>query len=115
MTNNVVITTTNSIEGYRIVNYIDIVSTNVVHGTGFFSDWKASYTDFFGGASGTYQRKLNKIYEKALDQISLEAKAKGANAIVGLKLDYGEVSGKGVQMFMVSAVGTEVLIERLEE
>lgn len=108
-----IVTTTNTLEGYRITDYKGVVSANVVHGTGFFSDWKASITDIFGGSSGTYERKLHAIYEKVLAQLMQEARAKGANAIVGLKVDYGEVSGKNVQMFMASAIGTAVLIDKL--
>lgn len=47
MTNGIIVTTTNSIEGCRIVDYVDVVSTNIVNGTGLFSDWKASFTDLF--------------------------------------------------------------------
>ena len=111
--NRIIVSTTNNLEGYRIIEYIDIVSTNVVNGTGIFSDWKASLTDIFGGRSGTYQRKLRKIYEDAIDELIDEATSKGANAIVGLKADYGEISGKDTQMFMISAVGTAVRVEKL--
>ena len=113
MTNGIIVTTTNSIEGCRIVDYVDVVSTNIVNGTGLFSDWKASFTDIFGGSSATYQNKLRKIYDKAIAELTIEARKRGANAIVGLKVDYGEVSGKGMQMFMVSAIGTAVRIEKL--
>ncbi|MBR7183743.1 MAG: heavy metal-binding domain-containing protein [Alistipes sp.] len=107
------VSTTNSLEGYKIVEYIDIVSTNVVNGSSFFSDWKASLTDIFGGRSGTYQRKLRKIYEEAIEELSEEAISLGANAVVGLKVDYGEISGKDTQMFMISAVGTAVKVVKL--
>ena len=109
-TRNILVTTTDTISGYRIAEYCDVVSANIVNGSSFFSDWKASITDIFGGQSGTYQRKLHKIYEEALRRLKDEAAERGANAIVGLKVDFGEVSGKDVQMFMVSAVGTAVVI-----
>lgn len=112
MANNILVTTTDALAGYRIVEYKDVVSANIVNGSNFFADWKASITDIFGGQSGTYRRKLHKIYEEALRRLKEEAADRGANAIVGLKVDFGEVSGKDVQMFMVSAVGTAVRIER---
>lgn len=105
---NILVTTTNTLESYKIQKYLGIVSTNVVNGTGIFSDFKASLTDIFGGRSGTYQRKLRKMYQEAIDELSEEAIALGADAIVGLKIDYSEISGKDTQMFMISAVGTAV-------
>ncbi len=105
---NILVTTTNSVDGYVVQEYLGIVSTNVVNGTGIFSDFKASLTDIFGGRSGTYQRKLRKMYQEAIEELSEEAISMGADAIVGLKIDYSEISGKDTQMFMISAVGTAV-------
>ncbi len=107
-----IITTTNNIEGARIVEYLDLVSVNVVIGTNFFSDWMASVTDIFGGKSSTYQRKLDDVYEEALKRMEKRATKLGADAVVGLKMDFGEVSGKEKSMFMVSAIGTAVKIAR---
>src|SRR5690606_18379477 len=102
------ITTTNNIEGWEIIQYYQPVSSNVVVGANIFSDIAASWTDFFGGRSGNYERRLQEIYEQALQILNERAISIGANCIVGLKVDFGEVSGKGTQMFMVSAVGTPV-------
>ncbi len=107
-----IVTTTSSVEGARITEYIDLVSVNVVIGSNFLSDWKASVTDIFGGRSGTYQRKLDDAYEAALKQIKRRAEKLGADAIVGMKMDFGEVSGKEKSMFMVSAVGTAVKLSK---
>lgn len=107
-----IVTTTSSVEGARIVEYLGLVSVNVVIGSNFLSDWKASVTDIFGGRSGTYQRKLDDAYEAALKQIQKRADKMGADAIVGIKMDFGEVSGKEKSMFMVSAIGTAVKIAR---
>lgn len=107
-----IITTTSNIEGARIVEYLDLVSVNVVIGTNFFSDWMASVTDIFGGKSSTYQRKLDDVYEEALKRMEKKATKLGADAVVGLKMDFGEVSGKEKSMFMVSAIGTAVKIAR---
>jgi len=109
------ITTTNSIEGATIEQYLGIVSTNKVIGTNFFSDLDASLTDLFGGNSSTYQRKLDLIYKQAMEALSDKAKMRGANGIIGLQIDFDEVSGKGKSMFMVSALGTAVIISKPKE
>ena len=101
-----IITTTNSIENAEIEKYFGVVSTNVVLGTNVFSEFAASFTDFFGGTSETYQRKLDIIYKSAIDTLSQKATMLGANCIVGLHVDFDEISGKGKSMFMISAIGT---------
>lgn len=111
MNYNIIATTTNTIENAEIVKYIDLISTNVVVGTNIFSDLGASITDFFGGFSDTYQNKLQKIYEVAIYNLKSKATNIGANAIVGLKIDFDEISGKGKSMFMISALGTAVVIK----
>ena len=108
-----IITTTSNVEGTRIDEYLQLVSVNVVIGTNIFSDWFASITDVFGGKSRTYQRKLDDVYEEALKRVREKAEKLGADAVVGLKMDFGEVSGKDKSMFMVSAVGTAVRLRRM--
>ena len=115
MNNKILITTTNSIENSVIERYIEIISTNVVIGTNFFSDFGASLTDLFGGFSGTYQNQLQEIYNVAIDTLKKKAKRLGANAIIGLKIDFDEISGKGKSMFMISALGTAVFIKPNED
>jgi uncharacterized protein YbjQ (UPF0145 family) len=112
MDNQFLITTTNSIEHFEIECYVEIISTNVVIGTNFFSDFGASLTDLFGGFSGTYQNKLQEIYNIAIDNLKKKAKRMGANAIIGLKIDFDEISGKGKSMFMISALGTAVVVKQ---
>ena len=68
-----VITTTNSIENATIEKYLGVVTTNLVIGTGFFSDFTAQLTDFFGGMSGTYRRQMDELYQRAYDALSLKA------------------------------------------
>ncbi|WP_163631193.1 YbjQ family protein [Paludibacter sp. 221] len=109
--NKITITTTNSIENSTIQKYIELISTNVVVGTNFFSDFGASFTDIFGGFSNTYQNKLQRIYKIAISNLKEEAFRLGANAIVSLKVDFDEISGKGKSMFMVSAVGMAVSVK----
>ena len=69
MKSNIIVTTTNSIEGCCIMKYLKTICSNIVIGTNVFSDIAASFTDFFGGRSDTYRRKLDIIYEEALKDI----------------------------------------------
>ena len=106
----VLITTTNSIEGARIIKYLGIVTSNVVVGTNIFSDFVASLSDIFGGTSGTYRNQLQRLYSLAIDDIKEKARKLKANGIIGLNVNFDEVSGKGKSMFMVSIVGTAVTL-----
>ena len=106
-----IITTTPTIEGHPIKAYLGAINVNVVIGTNFFSDFAASFTDVFGGNSGTYQRKMDAMYEGAQKELEKKAIRMGANAIVGFKADFDEISGKGKSMFMLSATGTACKIE----
>jgi uncharacterized protein YbjQ (UPF0145 family) len=111
----IITTSTNSIEGATIEKYIDLISTNVVVGTNFFSDFGASFTDLFGGLSDSYQSKLQKIYKIGIDKLKTKATNLGANAIIGIKIDFDEISGKGKSMFMISTIGTAVKIRETEK
>lgn len=109
--NNIIITTTNSIENAVIEKYMGVITTNLVVGTNVFSDFAASFTDFFGGISDTYQRKLQLIYKEAMSDLSAKAMVIGANCILGLHVDFDEISGKGKSMFMISVMGTAVKVQ----
>lgn len=102
------ITTTDSIHGWTIRGYKGLVTAHVVAGTGFFSDFAAGWTDVFGGRSQTYQRQMAVIEEDALESLRSAAVDRGANWVIGTRIDFDEISGKGMQMFMVSAQGTAV-------
>ncbi|MCH4242258.1 MAG: YbjQ family protein [Prevotella sp.] len=106
-----IITTTGNIESCPIKDYLGVVNSNIVIGTNLFSDIAASFTDIFGGNSGTYQNKMDLMYKSAKDSLTKKAKALGANAIVGFRIDFDEISGKGKGMLMISATGTACLIE----
>ena len=106
-----IVVTTNSIEGGTIKRYIDSICTNTVVGTNIFSDFAASFTDFFGGRSGSYKRKLESIYEEARKELELKATRIGANAIIGFRVEFDEISGKDKSMFMVSVSGTACIVE----
>ena len=103
------ITTTNNIEGATIEAYIKPVSSHVVFGANLFSDIAASFSDIFGGRSASYQKQLVRLTEAAISELAAAAKAVKANAIVGMHLDYSEISGGGkAGMFMAVATGTAV-------
>lgn len=110
-----IITTTNSIENAKVVKYLGVVTTNLVIGTDFFSDLMASFADIFGGMAGTYHRHMDELYQKAYDSLTIKASMLGANAVLGFKIDFDEISGKGMQMFMISVSGTAVCIKMEED
>jgi uncharacterized protein YbjQ (UPF0145 family) len=111
---NILVTTTNNLEGLKIKQYMKPLSAHVVAGTNFFSDFFASFSDVFGGRSGTYQRQLSSIYTEAIEILKQSAVEIGANAVIGLKVDLDEISGKGKSMFMITATGTAVIIENID-
>ena len=114
--NKVIITTTNQISGRDVCDYLGLVTSNLVIGTNVFSDFIASFSDFFGGMSGTYRNQLDTLYKRAIDDLSEKAILRGADAILGVKIDFDEISGKGKSMFMVSITGTAVkLLDSLDE
>ena len=110
-----IITVTNNIEGCPIEKYFDPICSNVVIGTNIFSDLTASLSDIFGGFSGTYQNKLETIYEKATASLKEKAVDLGANAIIGFSVDFDEISGGGKSMFMISASGTACIIKHAKK
>lgn len=106
--NDILLTTTPTIEGAEIEQYLGIVSAHQVAGTGFFSDFIASFSDIFGGHSGTYRNQMEDLARDVNKQLLSKARELGANAIIGLALDYDNISAKNMSMFMVSARGTAV-------
>lgn len=110
MKNRFIITTTNDIKGAIIKNYLGAICSNIVIGANVFSDIAASFTDFFGGKSQSYQKKLDLMYQEVTKELQSKAISLGGNAILGFKIDYDEISGGGKSMFMVSASGTACLI-----
>lgn len=105
-----IITTTPGIEGRRITEYKGIVFGEVVSGVNFIKDFSAGLSNFFGGRSGSYEGELIEARESALKEMAGRAAALGANAVVGVDVDY-EVLGQGGNMLMVTASGTAVVIE----
>ena len=105
-----IVSTTPSLEGHKIVRYIGVVNGEAIMGANIFKDLFASVRDIVGGRSGTYEKEFRKARQIALDELSEQARELGANAVVGIDLDY-EVLGEKNGMLMVSASGTAVVVE----
>lgn len=105
-----IVTTTPGIEGKRITRYCGIVAGEAILGANLFKDVFAGIRDLVGGRSATYERELQRARDLALKEMQEKAQAAGANAVVGIDLDY-EVLGAGNGMLMVSASGTAVVVE----
>jgi len=105
-----IITTTNSVEGKKIVNYRGIVFGEVISGVNFVKDFTAGISDFFGGRSKTYESELIEARINALRELEERANRLGANAVVAVKIDY-ETLGQSNGMLMVTASGTAVTVE----
>ncbi len=105
-----IVTTTPTVEGHRITDYRGIVTGEAILGANVFRDFFAGIRDIVGGRSGGYEKSLREARETALSEMQDEAGRLGANAIVGVDLDY-EVLGKENGMLMVAASGTAVTIE----
>jgi uncharacterized protein YbjQ (UPF0145 family) len=103
-----IITTTPTIEGHRITRYHGLVVGEVIMGSNFVRDFVASITDIVGGRSGVYESKLADARIEAQRELTERARAMGANAVVGIDLDYEVV---GESMLMVSISGTAVTVE----
>ena len=102
-----IVTTTNGIEGRRIVDYHGIVTGEAILGANVFRDFFAGIRDIVGGRSGAYERSLREARDLAIQEMEAEAARRGADAVIGVDLDY-EVIGKENGMLMVSASGTAV-------
>ncbi len=105
-----IITTTPSLEGKRIIRYIGLVSGEAIIGANIVKDFFAGIRDIVGGRSGSYEEGLREAKDIALREMQEQAARLGANAIVGIDLDY-ETLGSNGSMLMVSASGTAVVIE----
>lgn len=104
-----ILSTTPTIEGRPIKEYKGIVTGETIIGANAIKDCFASLTDFFGGRSGSYEGVLRKAKDTALTEMCQRAASTGANAIVGIDIDY-ETVGQSGSMLMVACSGTAVLI-----
>lgn len=104
------VTTTNSIEGRRITEYKGLVAGEAVTGANVVRDIFAGLRDFFGGRSGSYEKVFRSSREAAIEDMVANAQGMGANAVVGVDIDYESVGAKG-SILMATACGTAVVIE----
>ncbi|MGH6820557.1 MAG: heavy metal-binding domain-containing protein [Methylocella sp.] len=104
------VTTTNTVEGRRIVDYKGLVAGEAILGANLFRDLFASIRDIVGGRSAAYERVLSDARQTAIAELTDKAERLGANAVVGVDIDYETIGGSG-SMLMVSVSGTAVRIE----
>ena len=100
-------TTTNTLDGRTVSEYLGVVTGEAILGANIVRDLFAGVRDIVGGRSGAYEEELRNAREIALQEMEAEASARGADAILGIDLDYETVGGQG-SMLMVSASGTAV-------
>lgn len=103
------LSTTPTIEGCPIREYKGVVTGETIIGANVFKDFMAGLRDFFGGRSGTYEKVLAEAKDTSLSEMAERARQLGANAVVGIDLDY-ETIGQGNSMLMVTCSGTAVVI-----
>ena len=102
-----ILSTTNTIEGKPVNDYLGIVTGETIRGANIFKDFFASIRDIVGGRSGSYERVIREAKDTALKEMKEEAIKLNANAVIGIDLDY-ETVGKNGGMLMVTASGTAV-------
>lgn len=110
METGMIMTTTPSVDGKRIKHYLGVVTGEAIMGAHLFKDLFAGIRDIVGGRSAAYEQELTKAREIALQEVRESAIKLGANAVVGIDLDY-EVLGQHGGMLMVSVSGTAVVLE----
>ncbi|MBE5203092.1 MULTISPECIES: heavy metal-binding domain-containing protein [Pectobacterium] len=105
------LSTTPSLEGFTITEYCGVVTGEAILGANIFRDFFASIRDVVGGRSGAYEKELRKARQIAFKELQEQAEDLGANAVVGIDLDY-ETVGKDGSMLMVTVSGTAVKVRR---
>lgn len=101
--------TTNMLQGYEIKEYLGVIAGEAIMGANVFKDFTAGIRDIVGGRSGSYEKELRRAKELAMEDMEAKAKALGANAVIGIDLDYETIRGS---MLMVSVSGTAVVANR---
>jgi uncharacterized protein YbjQ (UPF0145 family) len=104
------VSTTDTIQGKTVITYIGLVSGEAIIGANFVKDFFAGISDIVGGRSGAYEQGLREAKSIAVTEMIEQAQRLGANAIIGVDLDY-ETIGSSSSMLMVSANGTAVILE----
>lgn len=108
---NVILTTESAMPEYRITQRIEVITAECVFGMNMFRDFFAGITDFLGGRSKSSQKVLRDARRTAMTELRREALIVGANAVIGVDLDYSEISGDGKSMLFVVVSGTAVTVE----
>jgi uncharacterized protein YbjQ (UPF0145 family) len=103
----VTLTTTQSVEGRQVTSYLGVIAGEAILGANIFKDLFAGVRDIVGGRSGAYEKELRKAREIAMEELAAVAGQLGADAVVGIDLDY-ETVGQGGSMLMVTVSGTAV-------
>ena len=107
------ITTTNTVDGRQVKQYVGIVTGEAILGANIFRDFFAGIRDIVGGRSAAYEKELRQARDIAMQEMQAQAAQMGANAIIGVDLDYETITvGQGGGMLMVSTSGTAVVLER---
>lgn len=106
------VTTTPHLEGYRVTKTLGVITAEYVGGMNIFRDFLAGITDLVGGRSGSIQNELRSARETCIANLKIEADRLGANAVIGVALDYSEISGGGKSMLFLVASGTAVVVEK---
>jgi len=101
--------TTNILQGYQIDDYLGLVAGEAIMGANVFKDFSAGMRDIVGGRSASYEQQLSEAKRIAMQEVTEKAEALGANAIIGMDLDYETIRGS---MLMVSVSGTAVVAKR---
>ncbi len=106
------ITTTDTLSGYEITDYLGIVTGETIRGANFIRDIMASVTDIVGGRSAAYEEEVGAARQSALDELTDRARKFGADGVVGISLDYETIGGRAA-MIMVTATGTAVKFQKI--
>lgn len=110
----IILSTTPSLEGYKVVETLEIVTAECVYGINIFRDFFMGVRNFFGGRTESAQKVLRDARKNCLNELKKEAVIVGANAVIGVSLDYSEFSGKDKSMLFLVATGTAVIVEETE-
>lgn len=109
----VILTTAPSLEGYRVLETVEVISSECVFGMNLFLDMFVGLTDVFGGRSESSQQVLRDARHTCLRELKKEAAEIGANAVIAIEMNYSEFSGKGKSMLFLVATGTAVRVEKI--
>ncbi|MGV3522886.1 MAG: heavy metal-binding domain-containing protein [Candidatus Sericytochromatia bacterium] len=104
-----ILSTTDNLDNKRIDAYLGLVTGEAILGANIFKDLFGMVRDIVGGRAGAYESEMRKARELAMEEMKRQARALGANAVVGIDLDYEVIGGQGSNMMLVSVNGTAVL------